>query len=63
MAAPGFSTGEAMVIMERLIKQLPAGVGFEWTGMSYQERMTGDQAPMLYALSFTGGVPLSGGLI
>ncbi len=51
MAAPGFSTGEAMVIMEQLIKQLPAGVGFEWTGMSYQERMTGDQAPMLYALS------------
>jgi len=51
MAGPGFSTGEAMLAMEELIAKLPPGVGFEWTGMSYQERMTGDQAPMLYALS------------
>lgn len=51
MAGPGFSTGEAMLAMEELIAKLPTGIGFEWTGMSYQERMTGDQAPMLYALS------------
>jgi multidrug efflux pump len=51
MAGLGFSTGEAMLVMEELVAKLPTGVGFEWTGMSYQERMTGDQAPMLYALS------------
>lgn len=49
--APGVSSGEAMQEMERLASQLPEGVGFEWTGMSYQERMAGSQAPMLYALS------------
>jgi multidrug efflux pump len=51
MAAPGFSTGDAMLAMEELVAKLPNGVGSEWTGMSYQERMTGDQAPMLYAIS------------
>lgn len=50
-AAPGYSTGQAMDEMEKLVKQLPAGVGFEWTGISYQERLSGGQAPMLYALS------------
>ncbi|WP_221796871.1 efflux RND transporter permease subunit [Oceanobacter mangrovi] len=50
-AAPGLSTGDAMAAMEELIAKLPAGVGYEWTGMSYQERMAGSQAPMLYALS------------
>ncbi|ACE82790.1 efflux RND transporter permease subunit [Cellvibrio japonicus] len=50
-AAPGYSTGDAMLAMEELIAKLPPGIGFEWTGMSYQERMTGDQAPLLYALS------------
>jgi multidrug efflux pump len=50
-AAPGRSTGEAMDAMEQMVKQLPAGIGFEWTGQSYEERLSGSQAPMLYALS------------
>ncbi|MGF1687118.1 efflux RND transporter permease subunit [Photobacterium japonica] len=49
--APGVSTGDAMLEMERLVSQLPAGVGVEWTGMSYQERISSGQAPLLYALS------------
>ena len=49
--APGYSTGEAMQEMERLIAQLPLGVGHEWTGLSYEERLSGGQAPALYALS------------
>jgi len=49
--APGHSTGEAMAIMESLASKLPPGIGYEWTGLSYQERMTGSQAPALYALS------------
>ncbi|MFE8046444.1 multidrug efflux RND transporter permease AcrD [Brenneria goodwinii] len=50
-AAPGVSTGTAMDIMEDLVKKLPEGLGLEWTGMSYQERLTGAQAPALYAIS------------
>ncbi|SMC23803.1 multidrug efflux pump [Andreprevotia lacus DSM 23236] len=50
-AAPGKSTGDAMAAMEEIAKQLPAGVGFEWAGQSYQERVSGSQAPALYALS------------
>jgi len=50
-AAPGKSTGEAMDAMEEMAKQLPRGIGFEWTGQSYEERLSGSQAPMLYALS------------
>jgi multidrug efflux pump len=50
-AAPGYSTGQAMDEMERLVKQLPAGIAFEWTGISYEERLSGGQAPLLYALS------------
>ncbi|MDO6683739.1 MULTISPECIES: efflux RND transporter permease subunit [unclassified Oceanobacter] len=50
-AAPGMSTGDAMVAIEEIVAKLPPGVGIEWTGMSYQERMAGSQAPMLYALS------------
>jgi multidrug efflux pump len=50
-AAPGRSTGEAMDAMEAMVKQLPAGIGFEWTGQSYEERLSGSQAPMLYTLS------------
>ncbi len=49
--APGHSTGEAMTAVEELAKQLPAGIGYEWTGQSYEERLSGSQAPMLYALS------------
>ncbi|AKH62438.1 MULTISPECIES: efflux RND transporter permease subunit [Photorhabdus] len=50
-AAPGKSTGDAMALMEELASQLPNGIGFDWTGMSYQERLSGNQAPALYALS------------
>ncbi|MDR9891115.1 multidrug efflux RND transporter permease subunit AcrB [Pseudenterobacter timonensis] len=50
-AAPGRSTGEAMDMMEQLASKLPAGIGYDWTGMSYQERLSGNQAPALYAIS------------
>ncbi|EIU8082846.1 efflux RND transporter permease subunit [Salmonella enterica subsp. enterica serovar Poona] len=50
-AAPGRSTGEAMSLMENLASQLPNGIGYDWTGMSYQERLSGNQAPVLYAIS------------
>ncbi|MFA6346032.1 MAG: efflux RND transporter permease subunit, partial [Syntrophales bacterium] len=49
--APGRSTGEAMQAMEEAVAQLPQGIGFDWTGLSYQERMTGSEAPLLYAFS------------
>ena len=49
--AAGVSTGTAMTEMENLIKQLPPGIGFEWTGLSYEERLSGSQAPALYAIS------------
>ena len=50
-AAPGYSTGDAMAEVERLAQQLPSGVGVSWTGLSYEERLSGSQAPALYALS------------
>jgi len=50
-AAPGHSTGEAMAQMEAMAAKLPAGIGYEWTGLSYQERMSGSQAPALYGIS------------
>ncbi len=50
-AAPGKSTGEAMDLMQELAAKLPSGVGYDWTGMSYQERLSGNQAPALYAIS------------
>ena len=49
--APGVSSGTAMAEVERLVGELPAGVGMEWTGQSYQERQAGAQTPMLYTLS------------
>ncbi|MXS21565.1 efflux RND transporter permease subunit [Pseudomonas oryzihabitans] len=49
--APGSSSGEAMAEIERLARDLPQGVGIAWTGMSYEERLSGSQAPALYALS------------
>jgi len=51
MAPPGKSTGEAMGAMEEMAKKLPKGIGFEWSGQSYEERLSGSQAPALYALS------------
>ncbi|ELZ8932113.1 efflux RND transporter permease subunit [Cronobacter dublinensis] len=50
-AAAGRSTGEAMAMMESLASKLPAGIGYDWTGLSYQERLSGNQAPALYAIS------------
>jgi hydrophobe/amphiphile efflux-1 (HAE1) family protein len=50
-AAPGKSSGAAMQAVEEIAAQLPAGVGISWTGLSYQERLSGSQAPALYALS------------
>ena len=49
--APGRSSGEAMQDMQEFVTRLPRGLGFDWTGLSYQERMAGSQAPMLYAFS------------
>jgi len=49
--AAGVSSGEAMAEVERLIAQLPEGIGYAWSGLSYQERVSGSQAPLLYALS------------
>ena len=49
--APGVSTGEAMDLMEEMAAKLPSGVGLEWSGISYEERTSGGQAPALYALS------------
>jgi multidrug efflux pump len=49
--APGTSSGEAMKIMEELAAKLPPGIGYEWTGLSFEERLTGAQAPALYAIS------------
>jgi len=50
-AAPGISTGEAMAEMESMAAKLPPGVGYEWTGLSYEEKNAGAQAPALYAIS------------
>jgi HAE1 family hydrophobic/amphiphilic exporter-1 len=49
--ALGRSSGEAMQAMEEAVAKLPRGIGFDWTGLSYQERMSSSQAPLLYAFS------------
>ncbi|ENC7005953.1 TPA: efflux RND transporter permease BpeB [Burkholderia multivorans] len=50
-AAPGKSTGQAMAAMEALATKLPTGIGYSWTGLSFQEIQSGSQAPILYAIS------------
>ncbi len=50
-AAPGASSGQAMAEVEKLVAQLPTGIGMEWSGLSYQERRAGAQTPLLYTLS------------
>ena len=50
-AAPGFSTGDAMAEMERLAAQLPPGFGYEWTGLSREEKIAGNQALILYGFA------------
>ena len=49
--APGRSSGEAMQAMEEIMGKLPKGVGFDWAGLSFQEKMSSSQAPLLYAFS------------
>ena len=49
--AAGKSSGEAMAAVEEIMKQMPAGISYSWTGLSYEERLSGSQAPALYALS------------
>jgi len=49
--APGRSSGEAMQAMEEIMGKLPRGVGFDWAGLSFQEKMSSSQAPLLYAFS------------
>ncbi|MBW1816995.1 MAG: efflux RND transporter permease subunit, partial [Deltaproteobacteria bacterium] len=49
--APGRSSGEAMDAMEEIVSKLPQGIGFDWTGLSFQERMATAQGPVLYAFS------------
>jgi HAE1 family hydrophobic/amphiphilic exporter-1 len=49
--APGRSSGEAMQAMEEIVAKLPPGLGYDWTGLSYQERMATAQTPILYAFS------------
>jgi HAE1 family hydrophobic/amphiphilic exporter-1 len=49
--APGRSSGEAMKAMEEIVAKLPHGIGFEWTGLSYQERMASSQTSLLYSFS------------
>ncbi|MDC8759056.1 efflux RND transporter permease subunit [Janthinobacterium fluminis] len=51
MPAPGKSSGAAMAEVEKLVAQLPPGIGFEWTGVSAEERDSGSQTPQLYAIS------------
>ena len=50
-SATGRSSGEAMQAMEEFVKKLPQGIGFDWTGLSYQERMSSSQTGLLYAFS------------
>ncbi|BCS89883.1 efflux RND transporter permease subunit [Pseudodesulfovibrio sediminis] len=49
--APGYSSGEVMVELERIMQNLPKGIGYEWTELSYQEKQSGTQAPVLFSLA------------
>ncbi|MFA5081594.1 MAG: efflux RND transporter permease subunit [Hydrogenophilaceae bacterium] len=49
--APGRSTGDALQAMEEIAQKLPPGIGYEWSATSYEERMSGSQAPMLFGIS------------
>ena len=50
-AAPGHSSGEAMEAMEQIATKLPPGFGFDWSGTSNEEKLSGNQAPLLFGLS------------
>ena len=49
--SPGRSSGEAMAALEEIVARLPPGIGFEWSGLSYEERASGANAPLLYLIS------------
>jgi multidrug efflux pump subunit AcrB len=49
--APGYSSGQAMAIMEELAKKLPSGIGFSWAGLSYEERLSGASSAPVYVLA------------
>jgi multidrug efflux pump len=49
--APGVSTGDAMAAVTEIAAKLPPGIGYEWTGVSFEEQRSGAQAPALYAIS------------
>jgi hydrophobe/amphiphile efflux-1 (HAE1) family protein len=49
--APGTSSGTALQHVESMVAKLPPGIGYEWSGLSYQEKLSGSQAPALYAIS------------
>jgi hydrophobe/amphiphile efflux-1 (HAE1) family protein len=49
--SPGHSSGDAMAALEEITSKLPTGIGFEWSGLSYEERLSGANAPALYAIS------------
>ncbi len=51
--APGKSTGDSLAAMEAAVAKLPKGLSYEWTGLSYEEKRSGSQAPALYAVSLT----------
>ena len=51
MPAPGYSTGDAMAEVERMVAQLPEGFGYEWTGQSYEEKLAGSQSLILYSFA------------
>ncbi len=61
--APGYSTGQAMAEIERLVAQGPTGLGQEWTGLSLQERLSGSQAPILLGLSLLVVFLVPGGAV
>ncbi|AJP47888.1 acriflavine resistance protein B [Rugosibacter aromaticivorans] len=50
-SAPGQSSGEALSVMENIAAKLPAGIGFEWSGIAFEEKLAGAQAPLLFAVS------------
>ena len=49
--APGRSSGEALSVMESIAAKLPPGIGFEWSGIAFEEKLAGAQAPLLFAVS------------
>lgn len=50
-AAPGISSGEAMLEMEKMVEKLPDGFDYAWSGISYEERAAGSDSSFLYAIS------------